>query len=983
MFHLGCFERKPKKDARNTIDIKWVVKWKLVSGVRSITARMTVRGFKDKDALETYAGTASRSDQRLVDAITTMDSDWVCFSIDVSKAFAKGMTFSEIANETGEPQRKVEFQLSGEDLEILKTLEGFKDYDPSREVLAMEKPIYGLKDAPRAWRRKLDRILQSWDAGGACGPLKPLKAAPEIYVAHKTAKQHVTRTLPSREAAVHQTPNAIEQAVLAEAIQSEQPLGDRARAAASDQERVWNDTLLLKPIMVLSTHVDDLKGGAKRQFAEHLLQHLETCVGKCKSEWSKFTHTGVQHEHTPGHHWAHQAAYVEQLRPIDASKLKGRSESEMATGDLHSDYMSLLGGIAWTVLTRAEAAVYVQALQRSAHRPTIGHCRRLNLVLRYIRRQQSGLRYRRLRHPVKIVGFSDAAFRAQPEESSGLALRGLATLLMESDQPGPSSKNGVVNLVDFLVRRIRRVVRSTFSAELNALIDSLENLLLLQLALHEVFCGVSDDVGDLVRRLENGQLYPPIEICTDALSVWEAIAAEDCCTPQENSLKLHLLSIRDRLARGVLKTLHWTDTRDMVGDGLTKGGVARDLLLSVSRDGQYRMQHASKQYCPQKKKYNPIDSDQNSPYAHPKLQRHRDEDSSHREHRRHRDESSFRHGQRHCECKRRRSEDSSHHERRYRDRDADDSPRDVTARASKSPFSARPADSFVAMLEQRRRDRARSAAPASSTSRGENNDGTKPGSASVFDPPKNFRVGLDSRNSSTEESGVPARSPLGSVSVFDPPRVKKESGVPARSPLGSASVFDPPWVKKESGVPARSSLGSASALDQPRVEEETGVPARSPSSHTPARCAQAVVPGPVLQSGAIPAYGAMWPSAGNTASWKKFLMNAMADYAQDRSGLDQTLAEHTGREPELYHAFLEKHYIRTKPAEEVARLRGLGICNFCEFPGHRRAECPNWRPRPCDHCGSVAHQTAFHEKYAKKRPAAASQSLPEQKRLRA
>ena len=42
--------------------------------------------------------------------------------------------------------------------------------------------------------------------------------------------------------------------------------------------------------------------------------------------------------------------------------------------------------------------------------------------------------------------------------------------------------------------------------------DSLENLLLLQLALHEVFCCVSEDVNDLVRRMESGFLYPPIEL---------------------------------------------------------------------------------------------------------------------------------------------------------------------------------------------------------------------------------------------------------------------------------------------------------------------------------------------------------------------------------------------------------------------------------------------------------------------------------------
>ena len=46
---LGCFSRKPKREAHNVIDIKWVIKWKMVKGIRSIHCRMTVRGFKDRD----------------------------------------------------------------------------------------------------------------------------------------------------------------------------------------------------------------------------------------------------------------------------------------------------------------------------------------------------------------------------------------------------------------------------------------------------------------------------------------------------------------------------------------------------------------------------------------------------------------------------------------------------------------------------------------------------------------------------------------------------------------------------------------------------------------------------------------------------------------------------------------------------------------------------------------------------------------------
>ncbi|MFM7989941.1 MAG: hypothetical protein ACKPKO_62570, partial [Candidatus Fonsibacter sp.] len=73
----GCISRKSRKLARNIIDVKWVIKWKVEQTARSvqesqqsgpavtqrvIRARLTIRGFKDVDArmLDNYAGTSQR-----------------------------------------------------------------------------------------------------------------------------------------------------------------------------------------------------------------------------------------------------------------------------------------------------------------------------------------------------------------------------------------------------------------------------------------------------------------------------------------------------------------------------------------------------------------------------------------------------------------------------------------------------------------------------------------------------------------------------------------------------------------------------------------------------------------------------------------------------------------------------------------------------------------------------------------------------------
>jgi len=81
---LGCFGRCKRRDARNLVDTRWVIRWKEVDGKKVIKPRLTMRGFKDSaTSLETFAGTASRWSQRVVNPSrpprkTLSCSRWMC-----------------------------------------------------------------------------------------------------------------------------------------------------------------------------------------------------------------------------------------------------------------------------------------------------------------------------------------------------------------------------------------------------------------------------------------------------------------------------------------------------------------------------------------------------------------------------------------------------------------------------------------------------------------------------------------------------------------------------------------------------------------------------------------------------------------------------------------------------------------------------------------------------------------------------------------
>lgn len=102
------------------IDARWAITWKMVEGNVGVKCRLIVIGFNDtfKD-LDTYAGTTSRSGQRLVNAAAAENPEFILSSFDVSQAFAKGVAFRRLSALTGTEVRKIEFDVPRAGLECL------------------------------------------------------------------------------------------------------------------------------------------------------------------------------------------------------------------------------------------------------------------------------------------------------------------------------------------------------------------------------------------------------------------------------------------------------------------------------------------------------------------------------------------------------------------------------------------------------------------------------------------------------------------------------------------------------------------------------------------------------------------------------------------------------------------------------------------------------------------------------------------------
>ncbi len=71
--------------------------------------RLVLRGFMDLEAfsLDTFAGTAKRTSQRILASEAACNDDYILASLDIDKAFLKGFTYKELAEATGEKEREL------------------------------------------------------------------------------------------------------------------------------------------------------------------------------------------------------------------------------------------------------------------------------------------------------------------------------------------------------------------------------------------------------------------------------------------------------------------------------------------------------------------------------------------------------------------------------------------------------------------------------------------------------------------------------------------------------------------------------------------------------------------------------------------------------------------------------------------------------------------------------------------------------------
>ena len=178
-----------------------------------------------------------------------------------------------------------------------------------------------------------------------------------------------------------------------------------------------------------------------------------------------------------------------------------------------------------------------------------------NKVLRNVKQSNVSLKYGTLKQPLKLVVYCDASYTNLKD---GASLGGMIVFLVDSE--------GRASVITWMSRKLRRVCRSTITAETLSLLDAMDSSMLLLHILSELI----------------DQKLCTTEIYTDNMSLTEAVYSMKAV--EEKRLGVEIGALRESMKQKEI-TVHWVDTKNQFADVLTKQGANNQKLKDMLQCG--------------------------------------------------------------------------------------------------------------------------------------------------------------------------------------------------------------------------------------------------------------------------------------------------------------------------------------------------------------------------------------------------------------
>ena len=248
-----------------------------------------------------------------------------------------------------------------------------------------------------------------------------------------------------------------------------------------------------------------------------------------------------------------QDAYISSINEINIDFSLGLDKDRPVCVEEKKHFRSVVGQLAWSSsITRPDISFLVCELSTCQSSPKLSDLMKANKAIQALKTDRLVIRFGPIElKAARLVFFSDASH---------------ANLLDGGSQGGYiiflcDASNNCCPLA-WTSKRIKRVAKSTLSAETQSAIEAVETAQMLQQFLQEILPGVSLDV----------------ELYVDCKSLYDAINTTNLLS--DKRLRIDIALLREMVERSELK-VKWIQTKAQVADILTKCGPSRINLVKI------------------------------------------------------------------------------------------------------------------------------------------------------------------------------------------------------------------------------------------------------------------------------------------------------------------------------------------------------------------------------------------------------------------
>ena len=305
---------------------------------------------------------------------------------------------------------------------------------------------------------------------------------------------------------------------------------------------------------LMLVHVDDFLWAGSGQFVADVIQPLKNIFKISKECDSSFKYIGINISQGEGYIKLDQNSYIDSISPVDIGK---KDKDVFLDKQEKKLYRGIVGQLNWSSgVTRPDISFSACQLSTVQANPKVSDVLLANKTLADLKREKVGIQYIPLNlNSIRLVTFADASYA---NLSDGGSQGGCIILLADEDY------NAVP--IAWASKRIKRVVRSTLSAETMAAVDALDTAYLIKKILQEI---VSHEI--------------PIEMYTDNKSLFDSIRTTNLV--EDKRLRVDISSLRESYETKEVM-FNWIDTKNQVADVLTKKGASKVGLFSLLKENR-------------------------------------------------------------------------------------------------------------------------------------------------------------------------------------------------------------------------------------------------------------------------------------------------------------------------------------------------------------------------------------------------------------